>query len=311
MSRPARTSSLARFCHMPRGNASWKKRPPARATITSVRPRKALGQHFLHDTEVLDRIVREGGFGPDDQVIEVGGGTGELTERLARVAGRLISVELDETLCRLLRARMEPFANTAVICTNILDHTPSAILAEGGGRMPFAVAGNVPYYITNPIFRKFLASGERPSRLVLLVQREVAESVTADPGKLSLLGVSVQVFGAARILFNVSAKAFLPPPKVESAVVRVDVYPEPLVPAAEEEQFFKVVRAGFRNPRKQLHNAIASGLWLPPDRAPDLLTAAGIDGMRRAQTLSIDEWLTLTRTYAAFKRDLDAGRAAQ
>lgn len=310
MSRTARTSSLSRFAAMPRRNASARKPMPARATVTSVRPRKALGQHFLHDAEILERIVREGGFGPDDQVIEVGGGTGELTERLARAAGRVISVELDETLCRLLRARMEPFPNTAVICTNILDHTPSAILAEGGGHKPYAVAGNVPYYITNPIVRNFLTSGDRPTRLVLLVQREVAESMAAEPGKLSLLGVSVQVFGAARILFNVPAKAFLPPPKVESAVVRIDVYPEPRVPPEEEEPFFQVVRAGFRNPRKQLHNAVAGGLWLPPDSAPNLLAAAGIDPMRRAQTLSIDEWLTLTRAYAAFKRELDADRAA-
>jgi 16S rRNA (adenine1518-N6/adenine1519-N6)-dimethyltransferase len=126
---------------------------------------------------------------------------------------------------------------------------------------------------------------------------------------MSLLGVSVQVFGAVELLFRVPPEAFTPPPKVESAVVRVDVHERPRVAPDEEERYFEVVRAGFRNPRKQLHNAIAAGLWLPPDTAPDLLRSAGIDPMRRAQTLSLDEWAALARTYSAFNAELDAARA--
>lgn len=293
---------------MPRRNAAVSRRTPARRPSLPSPPRKALGQHFLHDADVLDRIVREGGVQAGEQVLEVGGGTGELTERLARVAGHLVTVELDETLCRHLRARMASYPNCAVLCANVLDHRPEDLLAEGSGRPPYALAGNIPYYITNPIFRRFLTAAARPVRMVLLVQREVAESIAAGPGKMSLLGVSVQLYGTVRVLFRVPPEAFTPPPKVESAVVRVDVHPRPVVDV-DEERYFEVVRAGFRNPRKQLHNSLAQGLWLPPDTAPDILQHAGIDPMRRAQTLSLEEWAVLSRTYTAFKQELDESRA--
>lgn len=300
---------------MPRRHASvTRTRRPAsprglRPRLPAV-PRKSLGQHFLHDEDVLERIVREGGFHAAEQVLEIGGGTGELTERLARVVGHLVSVELDETLCHHVRMRMAPYTNTGIVCADVLDHSAAELLAEGGGLMPYALAGNVPYSITAPIFRHFLRPENRPTRMVFLVQREVAESVAAGPGRMSLLGVSVQLYGAVRVLFRVPPEAFTPPPKVESAVLRVDVYERPVVELADEARFFEVVRAGFRNPRKQLHNAIAAGLWLPPDSAPDLLRAAGIDPVRRAQTLSLEEWAALTRAYTTFKAELDASRRA-
>jgi 16S rRNA (adenine1518-N6/adenine1519-N6)-dimethyltransferase len=296
---------------MPRRNSSVARarRPAApRRPRLPAAPRKSLGQHFLHDQDVLDRIVREGGFSPEEQVLEIGGGTGELTERLARACGHLVCVELDETLCHHLRMRMERYGNTSIVCSDVLDISAAELLEEGGGRMPYVLAGNVPYYITAPIFRQYLRAENRPTRMVLLVQREVAESVAAGPGDMSLLGVSVQLYGSVQVLFRVPRTAFTPPPKVESAVVRVDVYERPPVELESEERFFEVVRAGFRNPRKQLHNAIASGLWLPPDSAPDLLRSAGIDPMRRAQTLSLEEWAALTRAYTAFKSELDTGR---
>ena len=297
---------------MPRRNMPTRRSTPAvRRRPAGPKPRKTLGQHFLHDELVLDRIVREGGFEPGETVLEVGGGTGELTERLAEVAGRLVSVELDENLCSRLRQRMKPYPNCTIVCANVLDHVPADILAEGRAAPPYALAGNIPYYITAPIFRQFLTTANRPVRMVLLVQREVAESIAAGPGKMSLLGVSVQVYGSPRVLFRVPSESFTPPPKVESAVVRVDVHPRPVVDVEDEERFFEVVRAGFRNPRKQLHNSLAQGLWLPPDAAPDVLQAAGIDPMRRAQSLSLEEWATLTRAYTAFKQDLDDSRKRQ
>jgi 16S rRNA (adenine1518-N6/adenine1519-N6)-dimethyltransferase len=302
---------------MPRRNRSVSSRPrrpgsasrPAPSRRLPAAPRRSLGQHFLHDELILDRIVREGGFHAGEQVLEIGGGTGELTERLAHVAGHVVSVELDETLCRHLRARMAAYPNSGVVCTNVLDHAPATLLAEGGGTLPYAVAGNVPYYITAPILRTFLGAADRPSRMVLLVQKEVAASIAGGPGKMTLMGVSVQMYATVRVLFEVPARAFTPPPKVESAVIRVDLLPGTAVAVEDEARFFDVVRAGFRNPRKQLHNAIASGLWLPPDSAPGLLTAAGIDPMRRAQSLSLEEWATLTRVYGEFKREMDDSRA--
>jgi 16S rRNA (adenine1518-N6/adenine1519-N6)-dimethyltransferase len=294
---------------MPPRGSSPRSRPTSRRLPLPAPPRKALGQHFLHDEWVLDRIVREGGFPPGGQVLEIGGGTGELSERLAHVAGRLVVVELDEMLCHHLRLRLAPFPNCAVVCANVLDHAPAVLLDEGGGEPPYTVAGNIPYYITAPILRHFLTAAEKPVRMVLLVQREVAESLAAPPGRMSLLSVSVQLYAAVRILFFVPPQAFTPPPKVESAVVRLDVYPRPAVDVADEERFFDVVRAGFRNPRKQLHNALPQGLWLPPDSAGDLLRAAGIDPARRAQTLSLEEWAALTRAYTALKREIDESRA--
>jgi 16S rRNA (adenine1518-N6/adenine1519-N6)-dimethyltransferase len=294
---------------MPRRPSPLARLPPRRHPPLPAPPRKALGQHFLHDDWVLDRIVSEGGFHPGETVLEVGGGTGELTERLAAVAGRLISVELDEALCRHLRARMAPYPACTVVCADVLDHAPAALLAEGGAAPPYVVAGNIPYYITAPILRHFLTAQPRPYRMVLLMQREVAERIAAGPGRMSLLGVSVQLYGTVQVLFRVPAAAFTPPPKVESAVVRIDVRPQPVIALANEERFFEVVRAGFRNPRKQLHNSLAQGLWLPPGTAPALLDVAGIDPLRRAQTLSLEEWERLARAFDAFKRSLDAHRA--
>lgn len=302
---------------MPRRNSSISRRPSARPRVAAqtrpklpAKPRKALGQHFLHDEDVLDQIVQQGGFNAGEQVLEIGGGTGELTERLARAGCRIVSVELDETLARFLRGRVAHYPHVSVINADVLDFPPEQLLAEGGGEPPYAVAGNVPYYITAPILRRFLTAAVRPTRMVLLVQREVAESIAAGPGKMSLMGVSVQLFGDVRVLFRVPPSAFTPPPKVDSAVIRVDLHSRPVVDVEDEERFFSVVRAGFRNPRKQLHNAIAAGLWLPPDAAPDLLRTSGIDPARRAQTMSLEEWERLSRAYGALKREIDGSRAA-
>ena len=293
---PRRTHTAARPVR-----SAGRHAPPAR-------PRRALGQNFLHDEEVLDRIIREGGFGPEETVLEVGGGTGQLTEPLARAVGRVVSVELDETLSGYLRRRMEPYPNTTVINANVLDFTPVEVLAEAGVAPPYVMAGNIPYYITAPILRRFLTTAQRPRRMVMMMQREVAESLAAGPGDMTLLGVSVQVYGDPRVLFRVPRTAFKPAPKVDSAVLRVDVYPRPAI-TIDEEEFFKVVRAGFRRPRKQLHNALGAGLWLPPGGASSLLDDAHIDPMRRAQTLCLGEWEALTRAYLALKTTFEGDDA--
>lgn len=260
-----------------------------------ARPRKRLGQHFLTDAAVLDRIVAESGVGPGDTVLEIGAGTGDLTERLARTAGRVVAVELDETLCAHLRRRFAATAAVAVVCADVLDYSPRELLAKGGAAPPYHVVANIPYYITAPILRLFLESQDRPDRMTLMVQKEVAESIVAPPGKMTLLGASVQFYGEARLLFTVPPSAFYPPPQVASAVVRIDVRPRPAVDVPDVDAFFAVVRAGFATPRKQLHNALAGRLWLPPGSAPELLRAAGIDPTRRAQTLSLEEWAAVDR----------------
>jgi 16S rRNA (adenine1518-N6/adenine1519-N6)-dimethyltransferase len=268
-----------------------------------ARPRKSLGQHFLTDPFILRRIVEESGVGPDDTVLEVGPGTGELTERLAEAAGRVIAVELDETLARHVRRRTESHGNVSVIAANVLDHTPAELLAEAGAAPSYVVVANIPYYITAALLRRFLEAADKPRRLTLMIQKEVAESIVAPPGKMTLLGASVQFYGVPRVLFAVLPSAFEPPPKVASAVIRIDVRDRPAVDVPDVDAFFEVVRAGFSQPRKQLHNALAGRLWLPPDSAPDLLRSAGIDPMRRAQTLTLEEWARVDRAIAAARAE--------
>jgi 16S rRNA (adenine1518-N6/adenine1519-N6)-dimethyltransferase len=287
------------------------RRTSARIRVPAA-PRKSLGQHFLTDPDILDRIVRESGVAHDDTILEIGPGTGELTERLVAAAGWVVAVELDETLSRHVRRRFADRTNLRVINANVLDHTPVELLAEGEAAPPYSVIANIPYYITAPILRRFLESDPRPRRLTLMVQKEVAESLVAPPGEMSLLGASVQFYGSARLLFTVPPHAFYPPPKVASAVIRIDLYDRPAVDVPDVGWFFEVVRAGFSQPRKQLHNALAGRLWLPPDSAPGLLRSAGVDPMRRAQTLSLDEWAAVARAVQSARapgRDApDSGR---
>jgi 16S rRNA (adenine1518-N6/adenine1519-N6)-dimethyltransferase len=259
---------------------------------------------------VLDRIVRESGVTADDTVIEVGPGTGELTERLVRAAGRVVAIELDEALAAHVRQRLAGTPNLRVVAADVLDLTPSEMLAAGEATPPYAVIANIPYYITAPILRRFLEGEEKPERLTLLIQKEVAESIVAEPGKMSLLGASVQFYGEPRLLFTVPREAFYPPPQVTSAVICIDVRDRPAVDVPDVEQFFTVVRAGFSQPRKQLHNALAGRLWLPPDSAPDLLRSVGVDPMRRAQSLSLEEWARVAAAVAAIQADARAATSA-
>lgn len=274
------------------------RRGKGRTARTSLgfRARKSLGQHFLTDGFVLDRIAEAAELRPDEVAVEIGAGPGTLTERLAARAERVLAVEIDQDLCDHLRRTFRDRPVT-VVCADVLSLSPLSLLAAGGAEPPYVVAGNLPYYITQPILRHFLETPDPPDRLVVMVQKEVAESMTAGPGKMSLLGVSVQFYGEPRLLFTVPPEAFEPPPKVASAVVRIDVRPEPAVRVPDVETFFNVVRAGFSTPRKQIHNALARGLWLPPGGADEILAAAGVDRTRRAQTLSLEEWARLAWEY--------------
>jgi len=266
-----------------------------------VKPRKSLGQHFLVDEQVVARIVQESGVTSGDTVLEIGPGTGDLTERLAHAARRVVAVEIDETLAAAVRRRLSAAENVAVVCADFLDHSPEELLAEGGAAPPYVVVANIPYYITGLILRRLLDADHRPNRITLMIQKEVAASIVAPPGRMSLLGASVQFFGDAQLLFPVPRSAFHPAPKVDSAVVRIDLRDQPAVTVPDEAAFFNVVRAGFSQPRKQLHNALAARLWLPPDSAPELLRSAGIDPARRAQSLSLEEWARVSAAVTAVR----------
>ena len=253
------------------------------------RPRKALGQHFLRDTGVLADIaaavtVPEHGF-----VVEIGGGTGQLTEVLLGRGFEVVVVEVERRMVEHLKRRFAGETRLTVIHADARDLDLATVIPP---RRPFVVAGNLPYFAANPIIRKLLEGLPKPQELVVMVQREVAREIAAKPGHMSLLAISVQVYAEATVLFDVSPLAFDPPPSVWSTVVRLVLRSEPLVPDAMNETFFRFVSKTFRNPRKQIHN----GLQMPADVAADALTAAGIDPMRRPETLSVQEWLTLMQT---------------
>jgi 16S rRNA (adenine1518-N6/adenine1519-N6)-dimethyltransferase len=171
----------------------------------------------------------------------------------------------------------------------------SSWFPDPGSPFEYVVVANLPYYITSAAIRHLLEADLPPTRLVLTVQREVALRIVAGPGDMSLLALSVQFYGQPRIVARIPAGAFVPPPQVDSAVVRIDTYPAPPVDVADTRAFFRVVRAGFGQKRKQLKNSLAAGLGLPAAQTSAALTRAGVDPTRRAQTLSLEEWASLTR----------------
>lgn len=258
-------------------------------TSLGLRPQKGFGQNFLTSDPILEKIVQSADLRGSDVVVEVGPGLGHLTEHLSRAAQRVIAVEIDRGLVRLLVGMYANVPNVEIVEQDILEFEPSAHLGESR----YKVVANLPYYITSAALRHFLESVRAPELLVVMVQREVASRIMSPDGDLNLLAISVRVFGEPRIALRVPAGAFYPQPTVESAVLKIDVYDRPRIRTLPAK-FFKVVSSGFATQRKQLHNSLAQRLWMPPGEAPEIIEAAGIDPKRRAQTLSIAEWDDLT-----------------
>lgn len=266
-----------------------------------MRPNKSFGQNFLVDRAVLMQIVEAAEITPADQVLEVGAGTGVLTRELAKRARRVVAVELERDMLTLLEKTTESYANVELVARNLLYLDPVEVFQHEA----YKLVANLPYYITAPTFRHFLESANPPHLLVVMVQHEVAQRMTAEPGDLSLLGVSVQFYGKPKIMAHVPARAFYPAPKVDSAILRVDVHPHVMhgvqddVPQyapttlPERNRFFRIVQAGFSERRKQLHNALTHGLHCKNEDVRTWLTNAQIDASRRAETLSIEEWTHL------------------
>jgi len=259
-----------------------------------LHPHKGLGQNFLVDSRVLQRIVDTAQLEPQDLVLEIGSGLGTLTQALAEVVQRVVAVELDEQLVQILRTRLASFTNLKIVCGDVLAlDIPELMGAEGAKTSSFKVVANIPYYITSAVLRHVLEATVRPELFVVMVQREVAQRIVAQPGQMSLLAVSVQFYGSARVVFRVPARAFYPAPKVDSAVVRIAPYQELPLEEHEVAAFFAVVRAGFAQRRKQLRNALLHGLPVSENQLSAATADAGIDPCRRAQTLSVEEWLAL------------------
>ena len=257
---------------------------------TTVRPKRSLGQNFLHHRGSARRIVAALELSAADTVVEIGPGRGALTGLLAENAGRLIAVEMDDLLARSMAERFSSEDAVTIINNDALTVDMSQI---AGPERPYKMVGNLPYNVASAIIRRFLTARHRPSLMVVMVQREVADSMTALPGEMTYLSAEVQLRAAARRLFNVPPSAFRPSPRVNSAVVSLIPHAEPVLAIDSEERFLRTVRAGFAARRKQLRNSLRQGLNLGTDTVEGLLEVAGIDGGRRAQTLSLDEWRSL------------------
>ena len=254
-------------------------------------PRQRLGQNFLTDRSVAGRIIRSAHVEPSSTVVEIGPGHGALTGQLAATAGHLTVVEFDPSLAESLRVRYAGRDNIAVVEADARKVSPESLPFVRGGA--YLLVGNLPYYAATPIIRNFLESGDPPESMVVMVQREVADEMRAGPGHMRMLSLAVQVYAAAEKLFDVPPDAFTPRPKVHSSVMRLTPLARPAVDVDSLQKFFRLARAGFKAPRKQMHNSLAAGLNIEGPLARSLVERAGISPERRPATLSLPEWQSL------------------
>ena len=257
--------------------------------------RKSLGQNFLVDRRVVSRIIAAAELRPEDAALEVGPGRGILTRALAETTSSLTAVELDDRLADALTVEFASQPHVSIVRGDAREVDIASLVPRG---KPYKVIANLPYYAAQPIVRRFLEAERKPTLMVIMVQREVARSMAAVPGDMSLLSVATQLYGSPRIVTSVPPRAFRPAPKVTSAIVRIDVFAQPSLSLDSIDAFFALVRAGFSAPRKQIHNCLRQGLGIRRVAADEMLSEADIDPRRRPQTLSLDEW---GRLYAAWR----------
>lgn len=264
---------------------SWKDRLAA----LGLSPSKALGQNFLHDRAVVQRIVESAGIAPHDVVIEVGPGLGIMTEELASRASQVIAIELDSQLAAYLPTVMP--ANVTIVEADALLVDPSQLAGDS-----YLVVANLPYSSGTAIVRHLQESQPPPRSLTVMLQREVAERMAARSPYMSILAVAVQFYGSPKVLFRVGGGAFVPAPRVESAVIRIDSHAPPLPPEMHP-LFFRILAAGFGQRRKQLANALSAGLSLSRTEVHTALHRASIQPTERAERLSVDDWVRLTHGF--------------
>jgi 16S rRNA (adenine1518-N6/adenine1519-N6)-dimethyltransferase len=266
----------------------------------NIKPARSKGQNFLINDDIYDRIVESANLQCQDTVLEVGPGLGFLTEKLAAKAGKVIAVELDDKLVKVLGKRLEEkkINNVEIIHDDILKVVMRYELCVTS----FKVVANLPYNITSIFLRKILSTNRLiPNQLTLMLQKEVAERITAKPGKMSKLAVSVQFYADAKILFNVPKTDFWPEPKVDSAVIQLKIKNEKFPPKADqplaekinERDFFRLIRIGFSARRKKLKNNLAGGFQIKTEEAGDRLKLANLNPDCRAQDLSVADWVKL------------------
>jgi 16S rRNA (adenine1518-N6/adenine1519-N6)-dimethyltransferase len=285
MSTPRNTTSL-----LPRTPAAWREL----LEELGVRPTKGRGQNFLFERGVVARMVEAAGIGAEDVVVEIGPGLGILTEALVHTARRVIALELEPRLAAHLQTVFAEASSFEVVEGDALLLATGDLLPAG---QPYQVIANLPYSVGSAVIRRVLEQPAPPTRSTVMVQREVAERLTAKPPRMSILSVATQYYATPRLAFTVAPTVFIPRPKVESAVVVLDLLPAPRLPHALESRFFRILNAGFRHRRKQLANSLSAELALPKELVNRWLAGGGIDPARRAETLSVEDWVSLTHAY--------------
>ncbi|MBN2257326.1 MAG: ribosomal RNA small subunit methyltransferase A [Anaerolineaceae bacterium] len=267
-----------------------------------IQPKKSLGQNFIFDENIIHRIIELAGISSRTPVLEIGAGPGNMTRGLVACGGRVVAIELDDRFLPLLEQLAASHPNLEIVHANVLKLDLDTLMGSVG----YLVVANLPYYITSAVIRKLLETRQKPIRLALTVQKEVALRICAKPGELSVLAVSVRIYGEPQLSMNIPAGAFYPMPKVDSAVVLIHTHPSPLIPKEHTDHFFRIVKAGFSQKRKMLRNTIAAGMHLTQPACEHLFKSAGIDPTRRAQTLDIAEWIALTEEFIRQNPNLDA-----
>lgn len=254
-----------------------------------IKPTKSMGQNFLTETAVVEEIVEIAGIGDGDLVIEIGPGMGILSREIIASGARLIAVELDRELSELLRQDLAGQESFSLIeqDARYLD------TAEITDNQPYQVVANLPYSVATVIMRNLMESSHPPTRMTVMVQREVAERMTAEPGSMSLLGLATDLYADANIAMIVPPEVFFPPPKVESAVVSIETRPELRGTADARDRMFELATMAFQRKRKTLSNGLSMGLDRPKSELDEILSSLEIDPMRRPQTLGVDEWLRI------------------
>jgi len=263
-----------------------------------TRPSKGLGQNFLIDKNVLDKIIDSADIKPSDIILEVGPGIGILTQELAKKAKQVIAVEKDKKMCEILEKTLSNYKNMEIIQGDILKLDIFKLISNFKFQISnFKVVANIPYYLTSPLIRKFLESNNPPQEMILMLQKEVAQRICSKPPDMSLLAVSVQFYAEPKIVYYVSKNCFWPSPKVDSAIIKIIPRPSALNSASSRDSFFKVVKAGFSQPRKQLLGNLSKMLKLDRVQTEKWLKKNQINPKQRAETLSVGDWKNLFKGY--------------
>jgi 16S rRNA (adenine1518-N6/adenine1519-N6)-dimethyltransferase len=263
-----------------------------------IHPSKGLGQNFLIDKQVVKKVIRAANLKPKETILEIGPGIGTLTEKLAKKSKKVIAVDKDKKMIEILKETLKDFKNVEVTCKDILRFRPSLKRLSTN----YKVVGNLPFYLTAPIIRKFLEERRKPKEIVLIVQKEVGQRICSKPPKMNILAVSVQVYAKPEIVSFISKESFWPQPKVDSVIIKikplsVDSEKRKLLGKKNRKLFFKTIKAGFSQPRKQVANNLSKKLKLDKRKVNLWLLKNKVKPAQRAESLTLKDWFSLVKNF--------------